>query len=179
MDPVFIDPLASAQYIAEKADHVKVDLTAIHSLSSEILNSMQAHQQDGSTGSNNWHMHELHPSLADDAAIEWIFLIDSLNFSFWSEDEAGGGQGKYRVNGYSGYWSLCAAVDRCIRHPGVKRDDGTSKLDVTDARVYATITLSEMERLFESDPPGISKIPLLKQRMEILHENGRILIQVH
>lgn len=172
MTGVFVDPRESAKYIAEKADHVKVDVNAVTSLCKEMLDSAERGEEGLSL--DNWCRHELHPDVADDEAIEWIFLIDSLNFSFWPESVE---PAKYSVNGSTGYWSLCAAVNRCMRQEGMRRDDGT-RLRVTDARTYSTITLTEMERMFESDLPGM-RIPLLKERMDILHENGSILIQVH
>ena len=168
MAGVFIDPRESAKYISDRANHVRVNLNAVKSLSKEILDSFQ---EENGFSLDNWRQHELHPDVADDAAIEWIFLIDSLNFSFWSESA----ETKYSVNGFTGYWALCAAVNRCMQRG--RRDDG-SRLDVTDARTYATITLAEMERMFESDLPGM-RIPLLEERMDILHENGSILLQVH
>ena len=35
----------------------------------------------------NWSAHELHPSTPDDATVDWIFVLDSLNFSFWSQSQ--------------------------------------------------------------------------------------------
>lgn len=80
-----------------------------------------------------WRTHELHlcppaHSARGDprtkATLDWIFLISSLNFSFWSELEgtssvrtrygvewrAGWGADEWRV--WTGYWSLVAAIDR-------------------------------------------------------------------
>jgi hypothetical protein len=49
-----------------------------------------------------------------------IFLIDLLNFSFWSDldvsDKSTPHPDRYAVNydgqSYTGYWSLCAAINR-------------------------------------------------------------------
>lgn len=165
----FIDPRESGKFIAENADHVKVDASAVTSLSREIVDAMR----DGNPFSlSEWRGHELHPHVADDRAIEWIFLIDSLNFSFWSEDASA----KYSVNGFTGYWSLCAAVNRSLEDGGTDGDTGR-KVDLMDAASYSHLTLPEMERIFRSDDSSI-RIPLLEERMEILRENGRILTEV-
>ena len=78
----------------------------------------------------SWRTHPLHicprePYAPDDpstrACLDWIFLISSLNFSFWSEREGcpdrygvewreGWGLEERKV--HTGYWSLVAAVDR-------------------------------------------------------------------
>lgn len=77
-----------------------------------------------------WRTHPLHicppepydPTNADTiACLNWIFLISSLNFSFWSERE--GRPDKYGVEWrtswcsesrkvHTGYWSLLAALNR-------------------------------------------------------------------
>jgi hypothetical protein len=56
-------------------------------------------------------------------ALDWIFLVNTLNFSFWSELERG--QGAYAVEWretwdaprrrlWHGYHALVAAIDRCV-----------------------------------------------------------------
>lgn len=63
-------------------------------------------------------------------SINWIFLVDSLNFSFWSDaellqlpeplpgDVKMPSVEKYKVTynqiPYTGYWALCAAVNRAL-----------------------------------------------------------------
>jgi hypothetical protein len=85
-----------------------------------------------------WNEHPLHPKVADCRTVDWlvflptawkkalnisiirIFLIDLLNFSFWSDldvsDKSTPHPDRYAVNyggqSYTGYWSLCAAVNR-------------------------------------------------------------------
>ena len=63
-------------------------------------------------------------------AISWIFLVDTLNFSFWSDNELMQIPTpipasfkmppieKYTVIynqiPYTGYWAMCAAINRAI-----------------------------------------------------------------
>lgn len=63
-------------------------------------------------------------------SINWIFLVDSLNFSFWSDTELiqlseplpenfkKPNSEKYTVVynqiPYTGYWALCAAINRAL-----------------------------------------------------------------
>ena len=162
MSASFVDPRESSEYITRLATHVHVDELAVARVAGELLRS------EGSLSPESWRRHELHPQEADDRAIEWIFLIDSLNFSFWSDGEA-----KYSVNGFTVYWSLCAAVNRCLSRSRAAGD----RHDLTDARTYSQVTLSEMERIFEGDSHSI-KLPLLQERTEILRQNGCILLQV-
>ncbi len=43
-----------------------------------------------------------------------IFVVDLLNFSFWSDDESRRYAVTYRGKAWTGYWSLCAAINRAI-----------------------------------------------------------------
>lgn len=116
-------------------------------------------------GIHNWSQHSLHPQEANDAAIEWIFLVDSLNFSFWTPKD----QPQFCVNHkgkqFTGYWALCAAIDR-----GIERG-----IPLTDPAFYSKIDEETLRDLFRG-ADGV-EIPLLKERKEILQENGRILLQ--
>jgi len=57
---------------------------------------------------------EVHPKEASDQSIDWIFLIDTLNFSFWSYPDAPKWEVAYHGKVYTGYFALCAAVNRAI-----------------------------------------------------------------
>lgn len=59
---------------------------------------------------NNFSQHELHPSPDDPRAVDWIFVLDTLNYSFWSKKDSL----KWTVHGQTGYFALCAAVKRAI-----------------------------------------------------------------
>lgn len=96
------------------------------SLFTQIHSRLQAESYTPRT----WRTHPLHllspdPYLPADpatkACLDWLFLISSLNFSFWSERE--GHQDRYGVEWWAGwgseekvvhtgYWSLVAAVNR-------------------------------------------------------------------
>ena len=54
----------------------------------------------------------------DRAALDWIFFADTLNFSFWSADETKKYKVVYKGKEHTGYWSLCAAMNRAL-------DEGT------------------------------------------------------
>ena len=61
----------------------------------------------------HWRQHELHPSNPQDWHVDFLFVLDALNFSFWMPK----GQRyavKYREKEWTGYWSLVAAMLRAI-----------------------------------------------------------------
>ena len=94
-------------------------------------------------------------------SIEWIFVVDSLNFSFWSNSGE-----KYTIDGYDGYWALCAAINRAIKE----------SIPITDAKFYSELSEKDAIHIFRTDN-GVT-IPMLKDRIDILHQNGKILLQV-
>jgi hypothetical protein len=90
-------------------------------------------------------------------------MVDLLNFSFWSDrDEPFAVD--YEGVQYTGYWSLCAAINRAI-------DEG---IPVTEASWWVSASDDEFEYIFRSDTIG--KIPLLKERIRLLRDHGAILL---
>ncbi|KAJ1889229.1 hypothetical protein LPJ66_008148 [Kickxella alabastrina] len=156
--------LDSAQFISRRSHDVSVPTKGILHATKEIQHRMK--QSNYSTSS--WKSHPLNPKTADSSAIEWIFLIDALNFSFWTSRPT---NEQYAVTldekTYRGYWSLCAAVNRAQRE-GV---------DLADARVYARISEDELRQVFRTDDPQVQEeIPMFQERLHVLHEVGRVLV---
>ncbi|KAK2465735.1 hypothetical protein APHAL10511_002279 [Amanita phalloides] len=141
-----------------------------------------------------WRTHPLHINPVDSAGLsdprnklvlDWIFLISSLNFSFWSKKEkteevfgvewrdawasAENGTRKEKRQVWTGYWSLVAALDRAIA------DD---KIPITDPSFYSDETHcpdSQIEHVFRPASPYREPIALLKERVTIMREVGKIL----
>lgn len=94
-----------------------------------------------------------------EATVEWIFLIDSLNFSFWSTEDL-------TIEGQVGYWALCAAINRAL----------AESIPITNPEFYSKLSLEDARHIFRTDS-GL-EIPLLPERVDILHQNGQILLSV-
>ncbi|KAJ2891425.1 hypothetical protein IWW38_003623, partial [Coemansia aciculifera] len=158
--------LASAQYISEHSTDVSVPLQGVERAAARILKRMQS--VGYSTAS--WKQHALTPSLATASAIEWIFTVDALNFSFWSTQSAAAGSAQYAVTydgvAYRGYWSLCAAVNRAL----------AEGIAITDAAYWCRASDSELAHVFRSDP-GREPMPMLQERLAVLREAGQVLVR--
>ncbi len=106
---------------------------------------------------------DAHPAGNDTDTAEWIFVLDSLNFSFWPDP----GRTRWTVTGpegdLRGYRALASALKRA-RNEGVP---------LADANVCATIDEKTLGTILR----GKGEIPLLAERARILRENGRILIE--
>ncbi|KIL62025.1 hypothetical protein M378DRAFT_187437 [Amanita muscaria Koide BX008] len=137
-----------------------------------------------------WRTHPLHICPDDSADIvhpknkrvlDWIFLISTLNFSFWSErtskDDVYGvewrsswdaratkTEGEHVV--WTGYWSLVAALDRALA------DD---HIPIIDPKFYSSTTLcpdSLIEHVFRSAEPR-EQLPLMKERIAMMRGVGK------
>lgn len=102
-----------------------------------------------------------HPKPEDSYAVDWIFVCDTLNFCFWTPEEAT----KWRVNGETGYYGLCSALNRAIQE-GV---------DLTSPTFYSRITDEEVRHIFRADD-GETLMPMLRERGECLRQVGMALL---
>ncbi|RWS21717.1 UPF0553 protein C9orf64-like protein [Leptotrombidium deliense] len=144
---------------SKNAKNVSINDHKLHDLSEWLLKQITKTKYDFCC----WKQHELHPKIANNSAIDWIFVVDALNFSFWSENT------RYSVtfNGhtYTGYWSLCAAINRAAKNG----------IPITDPSFYAHLKPDQLEHIFKGEN-GVH-IPLSDQRLQVLHEIGRVLLQ--
>lgn len=103
--------LEGAQYIYEEGIDIAIDMRATKSAAQSIYSQMQ--EKSFSTAS--WAEHELHPKAKEANTVAFIFTMDLLNFSFWSElpdDERFAIE--YKGKRWTGYWSLVAALQRAL-----------------------------------------------------------------
>lgn len=121
----------------------------------------------------NWSKHELHPKLGVDVdevgLVNFIFTMDLLNFSFWSEKSAEERfQVEYCGNLWTGYNSLVACLRRAL-------DEG---IPITTPRFWRTTEdlSGTIGKVFRSTTD--EKVPLLDQRVVVLSEAAEVLHKV-
>lgn len=103
--------LQNARYIFDNSIDVALDPKKTKEAAKTIRKLMQEKHYSTET----WTSHELHPKTKDEATVDFIFTMDLLNFSFWSErDEATRFAVEYRGKRWTGYWSLVAALQRAL-----------------------------------------------------------------
>uniref|UniRef100_A0A182P2V8 Queuosine 5'-phosphate N-glycosylase/hydrolase n=1 Tax=Anopheles epiroticus TaxID=199890 RepID=A0A182P2V8_9DIPT len=152
-------PAPSAELIVQNARHLRVHEEAIEKLADRVIRGIKEKE----INIENFSQHEHHPTAQDPHAVNWIFLIDTLNFCFWTP---GADATKWKVDGQTGYFALCAAINRAMREG----------IDVTNPTYYSKITLEELESILRSDTEG-TKAPLLEERVRCLHEVGQVLLE--
>ncbi|KAI0344405.1 hypothetical protein BDW22DRAFT_1044077 [Trametopsis cervina] len=176
--------ISSSEYALKEASLVHINEDGVKAAARYINNRLEAESYTPRT----WRTHPLHICPPEPYApshpqtrqsLDWIFLISSLNFSFWSEWE--GQSGRYGVRWregwgedaqvvHTGYWSLVAAIDRAL-------EEG---IPFTEPSFYACETRCPddlVAHIFRPAPHCKETIPLLKERIAILRENGKILVK--
>ena len=105
---------------------------------------------------NQWKENELNPKIFNDFTIDWIFLCDLLNFSFW-EDENFNSEIEFNGKIYKNYWSLPATLNKFKF--------------LVNPKFYSKINLKEFDEIFNP------KISLKFERIKLMNESGNVLIE--
>lgn len=103
--------LQGAEYVYDQGIDVAIDMRSTKVAADTIYTQMQEKHYSTAT----WSEHELHPKAKDESTVAFIFTMDLLNFSFWSElpdDERFAIE--YKGKQWTGYWSLVAAMQRAL-----------------------------------------------------------------
>ncbi|THV02976.1 hypothetical protein K435DRAFT_748366 [Dendrothele bispora CBS 962.96] len=182
-DNVSVNPVVdSAEYVCKRSNVVEVNEKGVLIAAQHIYTKLLSESYKPRT----WRTHPLHilpqePYSPTDpwnkSVLNWIFLISSLNFSFWSEQE--GTNERYGVEWqtsweskerkvWTGYWSLVAALNRALQED----------IPITDPNFYSSETLcpdSLIEHVFRAADQFTEGIPLLRERIAIMREVGFVL----
>ncbi|KAL2011024.1 hypothetical protein VTN00DRAFT_3742 [Thermoascus crustaceus] len=158
--------LESARYIFDNA----VDVALNMSKTKEAAETIWRRMQEKEYSTKMWSEHELHPKSKDESTVDFIFTMDLLNFSFWSDttDESKRFAIEYRGRRWTGYWSLVAALQRALDEeiPITSPDFWINEDECTEEllrHVFRSVTYEE--------------IPLFQERVQCLREAGRVLYE--
>ena len=161
--------LASAAYISAHSNDVIINTRSIPSIAEWLI------QQQDSISKHKWTDHVLHPNphaseMAQKRVVNWIFLMDLLNFSFYTDHGQPVFSVTYEGRQWTGYWTLNACIKRCLL------DD---HIDMTDPYFYASVSMEQLQYLLRGDDHfknGV-EMPMLRHRLELMNQAGRILIE--
>ncbi|CAD6502705.1 BgTH12-05295 [Blumeria graminis f. sp. triticale] len=157
--------LEGAEYVYNNAIDVALNLQSTRATAAVIHDQMQKRNYSTKT----WTSHELHPKAKDESTVDFIFTMDLLNFSFWSDKtEEERFSVDYRNRKWTGYWSLVAALQRAldedipITSPEFWVDDSKGNEEILK-HVFRSATQEE--------------IPLYQERVSCLREAGKVLVE--
>ncbi|XP_050514507.1 queuosine salvage protein [Diabrotica virgifera virgifera] len=152
-----LNPRESAKLIASKALMVKINEYGIEKLGDILVEEIES----GKLSPSNFSQTDVHPKSTDKNAIDWIFVVDTLNFCFWHYKWEEG----WVVNGLTGYFALCGAINRAVKQG----------IDILNPKFYSTITKEKLAEILKSD--NKVEIPLFDERLKCLHEVGNVLLE--
>ncbi|XP_061757418.1 queuosine salvage protein isoform X3 [Nerophis ophidion] len=98
-------------------------------------------------------------------AFNWVFVVDTLNFSFWPEKDTEQCEVTFKGTTHTGYMTLCAAIARAI-------DEG---VPITDPNFFSQMSVEELAHVLRSD--NATPMPMLRERHQVLTEGGRVLLK--
>ncbi|KAF2804849.1 uncharacterized protein BDZ99DRAFT_490963 [Mytilinidion resinicola] len=157
--------LQDAEYIYNNSIDVALDMRGTKNAAIAIWESMQ----ERSYSTKTWSEHELHPKSKDEATVNFIFIMDLLNFSFWSEKNAEERfTVEYKEKRWTGYWSLVAALQRAL----------DEEIPITSPAFWANeeeCTEEVLRSVFRSVTS--EEVPLFAERVACLREAGEILVE--
>ncbi|EAW16279.1 queuosine 5'-phosphate N-glycosylase/hydrolase [Aspergillus fischeri NRRL 181] len=156
--------LENAQFVFDNAIDVALSPAKVKEAAETIWRLMQKKNYSTET----WADHELHPKAKDGSTVDFIFTMDLLNFSFWSDETEPSKRFciEYRGKKWTGYWSLVAALQRAL-------DEG---IQITTPEFWINeeeCTDALLRHVFRS--ASEEEIPLLDERLQCLREAGRVL----
>ena len=105
------------------------------------------------------------PNLTPTELLEWIFLLDTLNFCFWS-DESSQFTFSYRGVHWTGYRSLVAALTKAV-------EDG---VPIYKPSYFGSVSEEKLRQIFMSETHV--ELPLIGRRKANLWEAARVLNKV-
>ncbi|EFO16807.2 hypothetical protein LOAG_11695 [Loa loa] len=161
---VFVDrlyPRESAEFIvANGINNIELSQDGIVKVAELIMNAINSNDFT----EDSYFSLDVHPQVADRKAIDWIFLVDTINFSFWFNHKANF-KVTFHEKQYTGYLAACACINRAIEE----------NIPITTAGYMENVTEDDIRKIFKTD--NGSEIPLLQERVKVINEAGRVLNQ--
>lgn len=108
-----------------------------------------------------YHFHD-----GSERTVNWLLLLDALNFCFWAEKDQPRWRIEYKGEALNGYWAEAAALKRAIEED----------IPLWDAAYLSTLSSETMAHIFRGEPAQPA-IPLLEQRLHNAREVGHVLLE--
>ncbi|XP_029169854.1 queuosine salvage protein-like [Nylanderia fulva] len=152
----------AVKFICRHAQDVSVNRKKIKKVAQDVVRYLMNHIESFNY-SNTYVMRPItYPVSTTLTTADWLFVLHTLNFSLWYPKDSK----QWKVNGKKGYIGLCNAINRAY-------EDGKP---IWNPEYYTKMTKSELECILQSDD-GEPEIPLIDERLRILHEVGEVLLQ--
>jgi hypothetical protein len=153
-DPLGV--LSSTLPVVQRARQVRLDLGRVESLAARWAEEgWRAPAWDAT----------LHFNDGTERTLNWMLLVDAMNFCFWGEAGQPRWAVEYRGRTYNGYMAEAASLMRAL-------DEG---YPLWDAAYLAELSEADLRQVFRP-APGMPEIPLFMERLVNSREVGRVLL---
>jgi hypothetical protein len=163
VEPDELGVLSSTRWVVERARHVWINRDKVQRVGSELLTAYTPAAEP--VWYERFHFHD-----GTERTVNWVLVLDALNFSFWAEK----GQPRWRIDYHGeildGYWAEAASLTRAV-------EEGFA---LWDAEYLNTMSSADLAYIFRGVSTGDSvgeMIPLFNERLANVHEVGRILLE--
>lgn len=158
LDPMAdpLDVLTTTRRVVQRARDVRIDSNAVTRFAADIAPELAT-----PTGwDDNLHLRD-----GTWRTAAFVFVLDALNFCFWSPspDPTDRWRVEWRGETHDGYWALVASLRRAV-------DEGRP---LFDPDYLLGLTTRDVAHLLRPADAGGPEIPLLPMRLANLHELGR------
>lgn len=153
--------LNSTRAVVEQGEHVWINGEQVEFLSTQLLADERIYSEETSEAAiwdTRYHFHD-----GTERTVNWILLLDALNFCFWAEKNQPRWTIEYQGETLNGYWAEAAALKRAV-------EEG---IPLWDASFLSTISDDTVAHIFR----GTQTIPLFKQRVAHAREVGQVLLE--
>lgn len=156
-----LGPLQSAEFICKQSKDVSISHSGVLSLADKLESLIKSKTYSMAS----WKQHSLHPQTMNRNAVDWIFFIDLMNFSFWSDNPEVEYTVEYEGKEHTDYWALCSVVRRAL-------DEG---IPLLSAEYLASVSDEDVRHIFRSSSSvSLSQLDL---RRKHLNDAGSVLLE--
>lgn len=163
VQPDALGVLTSTREVVLRAKLVHIEHTQIAQLAQQLTNTQSATATPQLT-LPAWPAH-YHFFDGSERTVNWLLLLDTLNFCFWSEHDQPRWQIAYQDEILNGYWAEAASLRRAVEE----------QKPLWDARYLSNIDHQELATIFRSLSADAPRIPLFEERLRATHEIGQVL----
>jgi Potential Queuosine, Q, salvage protein family len=162
LEPDELGVLSSTRWVVEQAKHVQINRDHVRDACAAFLKRYTP--ATVATWYERFHFYD-----GTERTVNWLLVLDALNFCFWAEK----GQPRWRIDYHGevldGYWAEAAALTRAV-------EEGIA---LWDAGYLSTMSREDLAYIFRGvQAAGAGEmIPLFEQRLEHVHEVGRVLLE--
>ena len=159
--------LTSTREVVLQARSVSLKHTAIQQLARQLISSSKSPAGTEPISSLAGWPARYHFFDGTQRTVNWMLLLDALNFCFWGEK----GQERWRISYQgeilNGYWAEAAALRRAV----------DEDKPLWDARYLSNIERQELAFIFRGLSSDTPEIPLFEERLRITREVGQVLLK--